>query len=85
MPADESLSRERQHLANAPAATVAQADPEALVEEILKGLDERGLPAGAWLADLLRVRQALQEADSLLRRLQEAIIRSADSTPADES
>ena len=52
-----------------------------LAEEIIQGLEERGLPPGAWLMDVARVRQSLQEADNLLRRLEDAIIRSAESTP----
>jgi hypothetical protein len=58
---------------------------EALAEEIVRRLEERGLPTGAWLADIVRVRRALQEADTLLRRLQEAIISQAESFPADGS
>lgn len=84
---DEPLSRERRQHAEQASASAAgpRADSGALVEEILEGLDDRGLPAGAWLTDVLRVRHALQEADALLRRLQEAIIRSAGSTPGDEA
>ena len=53
-----------------------------LAEEMIQGLEERGLPPGAWLMDVARVRQSsLQEADDLLRRLEDAIIRSAESTP----
>jgi hypothetical protein len=58
---------------------------EALAEEIVRRLEERGLPSGAWLADVARVRRALQEADTLLRRLQEAIIAEASSSPRGES
>jgi hypothetical protein len=55
----------------------------ALTNEILLGLEERGVPAGAWLVDIGRVRHALREADALLRRLEEAIIRAASSSPLD--
>lgn len=55
-----------------------------LAEEIIHGLEERGVPSGAWLLDLARVRQSLREADKLLRRLEDAIIRSAESSPLDE-
>jgi hypothetical protein len=55
----------------------------ALADEILLGLEERGVPAGAWLVDLGRVRHALREADALLRRLEEAVIRAASSSPLD--
>jgi len=58
---------------------------EALAEEIVRRLAERGLPQGAWLADVVRVRRALQEADALLRRLQEAIIEEARPSPRAES
>ena len=47
-------------------------------DALLQGLEERGLPGGAWLVELGRVRQALREADTLLRRLEDAIIRSAE-------
>jgi hypothetical protein len=58
---------------------------EALAEEIVRRLEERGLPTGAWLADVMRVRRALHEADTLLRRLQEAIIEEARPSPRAES
>ena len=54
-----------------------------LVEEIVHGLEERGVPSGAWLIDVARVRQSLREADDLLRRLEDAIIRSAETSPLD--
>jgi hypothetical protein len=54
---------------------------ERLAEEILAALEERGVPSGAWLVDIARVRQDLQAADRLLRRLEDAIIRSASSAP----
>lgn len=56
-------------------------DREQLVAEILDALEERGVPSGAWLVDIARVRQDLQAADKLLRRLEDAIIRSANSSP----
>jgi hypothetical protein len=59
----------------------ADTEREQLVEEILTALEERGVPSGAWLVDIARVRQDLQAADKLLRRLEEAIIRSANSSP----
>lgn len=60
--------------------------PEAaeLADEIVRALEERGLPAGAWLVDIARVRRALAEADGLLRRLEDAVIRGAESSPLDE-
>ena len=67
------------------AAAGRRDEHEALAEEIVRLLEERGLPQGAWLADVVRVRRALQEADTLLRRLQEAIIAEASSSPGAES
>lgn len=61
--------------------------PEALgpaAEEMLRALEERGVPSGAWLVDIARARHALQEADSILRRLEDAIIRAARTSPLDE-
>lgn len=48
-----------------------------LAAEIVQALEERGVPDGAWLVDIGRVRCALQDADSVLRRLEDAIIRVA--------
>jgi hypothetical protein len=52
---------------------------EGLAEEIIKLLEERGVPSGAWLVDIGQARTALREADALLRRLEEAIVRAAAS------
>ncbi len=65
------------------AAALAPIHREALAAEILHELEERGLPSGAWLVDIGRVRQALHDADDLLRRLEQAIIRSASSSPSE--
>lgn len=54
-----------------------------LAEEIIQGLEERGVPSGAWLIDIARARQSLREADTLLRRLENAIIRAAETSPLD--
>lgn len=79
-------SRAPEHVpAQRPGRDAAADQHEALAEEIVRRLEERGLPTGAWLADIVRVRRALQEADTLLRRLQEAIISQAESSPADGS
>lgn len=59
-------------------------DPSELVNEIVRELETRGVPSGTWLVDLARVRQSLREADTLLRRLEDAIIRSSASGPRDE-
>jgi DNA-binding LytR/AlgR family response regulator len=60
------------------------AEREELVESLLNALEARGVPQGAWLVDINRIRQALQEADSLLRRLEDAIIRAASSSSRPE-
>jgi hypothetical protein len=64
--------------------TEAPGDVTALVGEIVRELEERGVPAGTWLVDVARVRQSLREADTLLRRLEDAIIRSASAAPLDQ-
>ena len=51
-----------------------------LVDSLIAALEVRGVPQGAWLVDISRVRQSLQEADALLRRLEDAIIRDASSS-----
>jgi hypothetical protein len=53
---------------------------EELVESIVSALEARGVPAGTWLVDVVCVRQALRDADDLLRRLEDAIIRAANPT-----
>jgi hypothetical protein len=64
---------------------MAPAEPlSAAAEEVLRALEERGVPSGAWLVDISRARHALQEADSILRRLEDAIIRAARTSPLDE-
>ena len=60
-------------------------DRERLAAEIIDALEERGVPSGAWLVDIARVRHDLQSADRLLRRLEDAIIRSASSSPLEPS
>jgi hypothetical protein len=59
----------------------AQADHERLAREIVGALEARGLPSGTWLVDIEQTRRALQEADGLLRRLGDAIVRSAPPLP----
>jgi hypothetical protein len=61
-----------------------QADATELAGEILRELEQRGVPSGAWLFDIARVRQSLREADTLLRRLEDAIIRSQSPASLDE-
>lgn len=60
------------------------ADRSELIEEIVSELQTRGLPSGAWLLDIAKVRQSLREADNLMRRLEDAIIRSSAAAPLDE-
>lgn len=57
----------------------------ALAAEIVDALEQRGIPSGAWLVDIARIRHALQEADDMLRRMENAIIRDASSSPLDAS
>jgi hypothetical protein len=56
---------------------------EGLAEEILRLLEERGVPSGAWLVDIAQARGALREADALLRRLEDAIVRAAGGSRLD--
>jgi hypothetical protein len=48
-------------------------DSSRLAAQILRLLEERGVPSGAWLVDIAEVRASLREADALLRRLEQAI------------
>ena len=68
-----------------PAGTAVGGSVEgtALAEEVLRLLEQRGVPAGTWLVDLAQARGALRQADALLRRLEEAIVRSAAGDPLD--
>jgi hypothetical protein len=67
-----------------PELVPAVSETSELADEIVRALEERGLPPGAWLVDIARVRRALSEADGLLRRLEDAVIRAADSSLLDE-
>jgi len=53
---------------------------EDLVSEVVRALEERGVPSGTWLLDIGRAREALREADTVLRRLEDAIVREARSS-----
>jgi hypothetical protein len=55
---------------------------EQLAREVIEQLRVQGVPEGAWLLDIEEVRRSLHEADELLRRLKEAIIRAASSAPS---
>ena len=75
------MSRAAEYL-DAPIAAPEAASPEALepqsvAEQVLQLLEERGVPSGAWLVDIAQARQALRNADTLLRRLEDAIVRTA--------
>ena len=50
---------------------------ESLASEVVRALEERGVPQGTWLFDLARAREALREADAVLRRLEDAIVRAS--------
>jgi hypothetical protein len=64
-------------IAPQPAAEATTTDTGALAERVLELLEQRGVPSGAWLVDIAQVRRSLRDADNLLRRLEDAIIRSA--------
>jgi hypothetical protein len=52
-----------------------------LVELLISRLEQRGAPSGLWLVEIAEARRALQKADDVLRRLQDAIIREAEDRP----
>jgi hypothetical protein len=66
-----------QPLRVAPDPTPEPVDATTVAEHVLELLEQRGVPSGAWLVDIAQVRRSLRDADSLLRRLEDAIIRSA--------
>jgi hypothetical protein len=59
-------------------------DRSEFADEIVQALEDCGPPPGAWLMDDACVRRSLQEADALLRRLEDAIIPAAETAPPDE-
>ena len=61
---------------------LAAVERTALVEEIIAGLEARGVPEGTWLVDIARVRTALHAADDLLARMQDSVLRAADPPDA---
>jgi hypothetical protein len=75
---EESPETVRQ--ASSPHESMPASEREQLVDGLIAALEVRGVPQGAWLVDISRVRHALQEADGLLRRLEDAIIRDASSS-----
>ena len=75
----KAVSESRESARHAPVAAEAPAERDQLVDSLIAALEVRGVPQGTWLVDISRARQALQEADGLLRRLEDAIIRDASS------
>ena len=72
------------HFPSSEHEAAASAEVSELAGEIIRELEQRGVPAGAWLIDIARVRQSLREADTLLRRLEDTIIRSSSAASLDE-
>jgi hypothetical protein len=72
------------HFSSSEHRAAEAAEASELVGEIIRELEQRGVPAGAWLIDIARVRQSLREADTLLRRLEDTIIRSSSASSLDE-
>jgi hypothetical protein len=62
---------------------MSELDPQALADELVKRLKAHGVPEGTWLVEIAEVRRALQDADRLLRRLEDAITEQAGSAAAD--
>jgi hypothetical protein len=54
-------------------------------EELLRALEERGVPEGIWLVDIAQVRRALRDADALLRRLEQALTDARAQAHPDEA
>ena len=52
-------------------------EPQIIADRVLQLLEERGVPSGTWLVDIAQTRRALRDADALLRRLEDAIVRTA--------
>lgn len=50
---------------------------EGLADELIERLRSEGIPEGTWLIDIELARKALRQADEVLRKLQQAIIRAA--------
>jgi hypothetical protein len=54
---------------------------ERLAETVIAALEARGVPDGVWLIEIEQARLGLKAVDDLLRRLEDAVIRNAGSTP----
>jgi hypothetical protein len=50
---------------------------EQLIDDLLERLKAEGAPEGTWLLEIDEVREALRQADDILRRLRDAIITAA--------
>jgi hypothetical protein len=46
----------------------------AQVDELVERLRSEGAPQGIWLIEIAQAREALQQADALLRRMSSAIV-----------
>jgi hypothetical protein len=55
-------------------------DRNELLDALLARLKEEGVPQGTWLIEIALVREALRAADSVLRRLEDALIRDASGS-----
>jgi hypothetical protein len=57
----------------------------ALAAELLARIEELGAPSGAWLVDIDRMREDLDHTQTVLRRMEDAIIRAAKPLDDDSS
>jgi hypothetical protein len=57
----------------------SSAEEARLADTLIAALEERGVPEGVWLLELEQARLGLRAVDDLLRRLEDAVIRSAAS------
>jgi hypothetical protein len=71
-----------------PGGTMDGETRNVLAAETLAAIEELGVPSGAWLVDLARMREDLHHTDKVLRRMENAIIRSVkpfDDYPSEPS
>jgi hypothetical protein len=57
----------------------------ALAAQMLAAIEELGVPPGAWLVDIDRMREDLDHTQAVLRRMENAIIRAAKPFDNDSS
>ncbi|HEV8686167.1 MAG TPA: hypothetical protein VGQ84_02765 [Gaiellaceae bacterium] len=57
----------------------------ALAAQMLAAIEELGVPTGAWLVDIDRMREDLDHTQTVLRRMENAIIRAAKPLDDDSS